>query len=208
MRLEGKQIGVFIALILGVIILFMPSRDNARYSFDPDRVAKNIIGNEDHIDPATLSQWIIEGRRDYMLIDIRSSKEFERGHIKTAENIPLDRLLLRNTLESLPVNKLMVIYSNGSSHASQAWLVMKAAGFDSYILEGGYNYWCKAILNPVSPSGVGEISDDEILLYKEQLAVKNYFGGSSTPAVNEAAQGNQPKKTVILQPKKKKLKGC
>jgi rhodanese-related sulfurtransferase len=208
MRLEGKQIGVFIALILGATILFMPSRDNAKYRFDPDRIAKYISGNEDHIDPTTLSQWIIEGRKDYMLIDIRSPKEFEQGNIKTSENIPLDTLLLRNTLEALPANKLIVIYSNGSSHASQAWLVMKTAGFDSYVLEGGFNYWSKTILNPNAPSNDGEVSDDEVLRYKAQLAIKNYFGGAATTVSNEAPPTNQPKKTVILAPKKKKLKGC
>lgn len=212
MKLHGKQIGILIALILGVIILFLPAQDNAKYRFDPEAIADSIDGKEDQIDPATLSEWIIEGRRDYHLIDIRSAEEFGQGHIKGAENIPLKDLLKKNTLEDLPEDKLLVLYSNGNSHAAQAWLVIKTAGFDSYMLEGGFNFWNKVIMNPKAPTAnaAGEISDDEILRYKTRLSVKNYFGGDSTAVSDQAATTQQPKKKIVRRPKKKKkkLKGC
>jgi rhodanese-related sulfurtransferase len=214
MKLEGKQIGVLVALILAIFILFLPGQDNTRYRFDPAVLAGSIDEKEDHIDPVTLSEWIIEGRRDYMLIDIRGAGEFERGHIKGAENIPLERLLQKSTLEELPGEKLLVIYSNGSSHAAQAWLVMKTAGFDSYMLAGGFNYWNNVIMNPEAPSNQGEgkqeISDDEMLRFRTRLAVKNYFGGDAAAVSNPSAPVSQTKKKIIRRPKtkKKKLKGC
>ena len=209
MRLAGKQIGVLVALLLAIIILFLPAQDSKKYRFDPQDIARSIEESEDQIDPTTVSQWIIEGRRDFMLIDIRDSDAFEQGHIKGAENIPLPRLLQKDTLDELPEEKLVVIYSNGSSHAAQAWLVMKTAGFDSYMLEGGFNYWNKVIMNPKAPAD--EASDDEILRYKTQLAVKGYFGGDATAVSNQVASSDKPKtKKIIRKPrkKKKKLKGC
>lgn len=212
LKLEGKQIGVLVALLTAGFILFLPGQDNAKYRFDPAALAESINEKEDHIDPVTLSEWIIDGRRDYMLIDIRSAGEFEQGHIKGAENIPLEQLLQKSTLEELPEEKMLVIYSNGSSHAAQAWLVMKTAGFDSYMLAGGFNYWNKVIMNPEAPSNQGtlEISDDEILRYQTRLAVKNYFGGDAAAVSNPAAPVSQTKKKIIRSPKKKKkkLKGC
>jgi rhodanese-related sulfurtransferase len=209
MKLVGKQIGVLVALVLAIVILFLPAQDSKKYRFDPQGIAKSIEESEDHIDPATVSQWIIEGRRDFMLIDIRGSEAFEQGHIKGAENIPLSQLLQKDTLDELPEDKLMVIYSNGSSHAAQAWLVMKTAGFDSYMLEGGFNYWNKVIMNPKAPGD--EAPDDEILRYKTQLAVKGYFGGDAAAVSSQAASPDKPKtKKIIRKPgkKKKKLKGC
>jgi rhodanese-related sulfurtransferase len=209
MKLVGKQIGVLVALVLATVILFLPAQDSKKYRFDPQDIARSIEESEDQIDPTTVSQWIIEGRRDFMLIDIRVPEAFEQGHIKGAENIPLSQLLQRDTLDELPEEKLMVIYSNGSSHAAQAWLVMKTAGFDSFMLEGGFNYWNKVIMNPKTPTE--QAPDDEILRYKTQLAVKGYFGGETTAVSNQVASFDKPRpKKIIRKPrkKKKKLKGC
>lgn len=211
MKLEGKQIGILIALVLGVIILFLPGQDRTKYRFDPEGISRSIKKNDDQIDPGTLSEWIIEGRRDFLLIDIRSETEFEKSRIKGAENIPLQRLLKKSTIEELPEDKMIILYSNGSSHASQAWLVMKAAGFDSYVLEGGLNYWNRYILNPKAPPDPGEASDDEILLFQTRMAVKAYFGGELTENSTNDTTANVPtkkKKKIVSKPKKKKLKGC
>lgn len=207
MKLSLKQVGIIIALVLGVLILFLPAQGSSSYRFDPEALSKQIASNNDQIDPDSLSEWIIEGRRDFMLVDIRSADEFGKGAIKGADNIPMETLLKRDTIDTLPKEKFIVLYSNGSSHASQAWLVLKSAGFDSYILEGGFNYWNKYIMNPDTPSV--DAPDDEILRYRTRLAVKNHFGG----ATEITSADNQPpvkKKTIVKRPprKKKKLKGC
>lgn len=208
MKLQGKQIGILIALVLGAIMIFLPAQDNSKYKFDPAALGQSIAESEDHIQPQTLSEWIIEGRGDFMLIDIRTPEEFEKSSIKSAVNIPLVELLKRETLDELPSqDKLIVIYSNGNSHAAQAWLVMKSAGIDAYMLEGGLNYWSAAILNPQPPAG--EFSDDEFLRYKAAKAVGNYFGGGSTSnPEGEIAEPKKKKKIFRPKKKKKKLKGC
>jgi len=207
MKLAGKQIGVLVALVLAMVILFLPAQDSKKYRFDPRAIARSIEESEDHIDPGTISQWLIEGRRDFMLVDIRGPEAFAAGHINGAENIPLSQLLQKDTLDELPKDKLMVIYSNGVSHAAQAWLVMKTAGFDSYMLEGGFNYWNQVIMNPKAPAD--EAPDDEVLQYKTQLAVKGYFGGDTSSASDQAASVDKPKtKKITPKAMKKKLKGC
>ena len=208
MRLEGKQIGFVIALVLACIMLFLPSQNSSKYSFDPEAIAKSIDAQEDQIDPRTLSEWIIEGRRDFQVIDIRSEKEFEESSIKGAENIPLQELLRKDTIEGLSEDKLVVIYSNGNSHAGQAWLVLNTAGIDAYVLEGGLNYWNSFIMNPKAPSGAP--SDDEILRFRARKAVGNYLGGGSSVVSTPADDIPKSKKKIIKKPrkKKKKLKGC
>lgn len=205
MKLEGKQIGVFTALIIAGIMLILPGTDKNKYSFKPDVLAKAILENEDQLSPAELSDWIIQGRNDYQLIDIRDAKIYENGHIKGAQNIPLNDLLQKKTIErELSRDKLIVIYSNGNSHAHQAWLVLKAARVDSVVLEGGYNNWNKMILNPKLPA---EPTDDEILRYKKDKSVAEYYGGGSTVS-EESSGSSQPAKKVIRKKKKSKLEGC
>ena len=132
MRIINKQLGFTIAILLGIIMLFLPGSDKSKFNFDPELLSSIIVSNEDQISPETLSEWIIEERKDYRLIDIRDEKEFNEGNIKTSENIPLKTLLSRNTLDDLSQDqKTIIIYSNGNSHASQAWLVMNSAGLDS-----------------------------------------------------------------------------
>ncbi|MEN8223663.1 MAG: rhodanese-like domain-containing protein [Acidobacteriota bacterium] len=208
MKLINKQLGFTVAIILGIIMVFLPGSDKSKFNFNPETLSSIILSNEDQISPETLSEWVVEERKDYLLIDIRSEKEFNEGNIKTSENIPLKDLLSKNTLDDLSQDqKTIILYSNGSSHASQAWLVLSSAGLDSYILEGGMNYWNKNILNPAPPSG--EVSDDEILIYRTKAAVAGFLGGgsgvasgtSSTPVVKKKFK-KRPKK------KKKKLEGC
>ncbi|MDY7033599.1 MAG: rhodanese-like domain-containing protein [Thermodesulfobacteriota bacterium] len=208
MKLQGKQIGALIAVILAVFMILLPSQDNSKYRLDPEAIAQSINEGEYQIEPQTLSEWIIEGRRDFTLIDIRTEEEFQESNIKGAVNIPLQRLLDKSTIEELPHDKIIVLYSNGSTHAGQAWLVMKTAGMDSYVLSGGLNHWNKYVLNPEAcPLGS---SDDEILRYKARRAVGEYLGGGGSPVtVTEDEQPTKKKKEIKRPPrKKKKLKGC
>ncbi len=208
MKLENKQIGVLIALVLAVIMLLLPSPDKSKYSFDPIQLAEAIQNGDDSISPQTLSEWIIDGNNDFRLIDIRTAAEYERGSIQGAENIPLDRLLLKKTLENeLNDDKIYILFSNGNSLAAQAWLVLNSLGKSCYMLEGGYNYWIKSILNPSLSSA--EPSDDEILRYKAAKAVSEYFGGQAAAGGGEITPvKKKPTKKIIRKKKKKKLGGC
>jgi len=205
MKLQGKQLGIFIALILAFIMLFLPSTDKSKYSFNPDLLAKSIIESEDQISPQDLSEWIIEGRNDYQLIDIRTEEEFGKGNIKSSDNIPLSKLLNVKTIEQdLNNDKTIILYSNGNSHAHQAWLILKSAGKDAYVLEGGFNNWNRKILNPELPQ---DPTDDEILRYKASASIAEYFGGTSS-SVLDTAGVNSGKKKKRIRRKKKKLEGC
>jgi rhodanese-related sulfurtransferase len=210
LKLENRQIGIFAVFIIAFIMLFLPGQDKSKYSFKPDAIAGIIKEGKDHVSPGDLSQWILEGKNDLTLVDIRPKEEFEKGHIKSAKNIPLDALMKRSTIESEFVDgKMVILYSNGTSHAAQAWLVLKTAGVDCYILDGGYNYWNETVLNPKDP-GAGA-ADDEILKYQAAQSVADYFGGASqTKSGDGAVKGGDTgaKAPVKREGKKKKLQGC
>ncbi len=204
MKIENKEIGVLVAFVLALVMLFLPGPDRERYSFDPEKMSEEIMKKDDHVSPKELSERIIEGKNDFRLVDIRTPKEYKGGSIKTSENIPLRKLLKKDTLERLMADKPLVIFSNGNSHAHQAWVILKSAGIDAQVLEGGFNLWNKMVLNPKLPVN---ITDDEVLRYRGKAAVANFFGGGGS----EMSTGNDSdnkKKTPSRKKKKKKLEGC
>ena len=197
-----------IIIIIAVSLFMLSGRGLNKYVFDSAELANEISKNKDQISPNNLSEWIIEGKADYKLIDIRMPEEFAAGSIKGAVNIPLAKILERKTMNSeLPEHKKNIIFSNGDSHANQAWLILKAAGKNVYVLEGGYNYWNKLVLNPQLPSTTP--SDDEVLQYKKAKGVADYFGGGTGAAdVNIKGGDAAAGKTGADLKKKKQVKGC
>ncbi len=139
-----------------------------------------------------MADWIISRKQDYRLLDIRSKEEFDDGHIKHAEHIPLAKLLLPETLESLPQERKLVVYSNGSEQAAKASVMLRLAGFDAYLLLGGYNHWQERILNPDIPD---EAADDETPQDALKRAVSCYFSTSGDQPVMKVRQieTKQPK---------------
>lgn len=206
MKLQNKQIGIMIALVIGLFMLILPDPRNSKFVFNPELLAKTIMNGEDHISARALSEKIISGDADYQLIDIRSPEEYGKGTIKSAVNIPLGTLLQKKSIQQyLSDDKLIILFSNGDSHAQQAWIILKSAGKDPYVLTGGYNAWNEQVLNPKAPVSY---ADDEILRYERDKAVSGYFGGASSTQKNVKQAPAQP----VFKPKegrkKKKLEGC
>ena len=135
--------------------------------------AQRIATGEDHVSAAELADRLIRDQRDFELIDIRDQQDFSAGHIEGARHIPLARLLAADSLDSLPAERTIVVYSNGSAHAAQAALLLRLTGRDALALLGGYNYW-QAYLHDPEKAGVAEMDPAERARYQ---AVSCYFAG-------------------------------
>jgi rhodanese-related sulfurtransferase len=160
MKLENKQIGIYTALLIAVTIVFLPSPHTMGLNGNHDVVVKEIINGEDQIDPALLQQWIIEDMEDFVLIDIRDKGEYSQGSIPGAVNISLGDLLKKETIDDLPEEEIIVLYSNGNTHVSQARVLLSSAGKSTVYLNSGYNGWQRYKADP----GSGFIVDDEKLV--------------------------------------------
>jgi len=147
---------------------------------DPDAptfedVARAIIHGQDQVGVDTLADWIIQGKQDFMLVDVRPQDAFAAGHIKTAQSMPLTYLVERETISRLPRDRMLILYSNGNRKAAQAVVMLRLAGLDAYSLLGGYEFWSQHVLHPELPANAG---DDEILRFRKQQAVSCYFSGN------------------------------
>ena len=137
-----------------------------------------------------LAGWLIEGRADFKLIDVRTPEDFENGSIADAENIPIAQIVSREVLTRLPTDRMVIVYSNGSENAAKATVLLRLSGIDAHLLTGGYNAWHARILNPDISSA--EL-DGESLQVSEQRAYSCYFVGErSELGAKRSKQATEP----------------
>lgn len=142
-------------------------------------VAQAAARQDDRVSAHELATWLIEGRGDFEIIDVRKPDDFAAGSIGDAENIPIAQLVSEDMLSVLPTDRLIVVYSNGSENAAKATVMLRLSGFDAHLLTGGYNAWQDKILNPDISA---EALDGETLDVAEQRAYACYFVGERSDA--------------------------
>jgi rhodanese-related sulfurtransferase len=142
-------------------------------------VAQAAARQDDRVSAHDLATWLIEGRGDFQLVDVRMPADFEKGHIGDAQNIPLAELVTDAAIDALPSDRKIVVYSNGSENAAKATVLLRLSGINAHLLTGGYNAWQDKILNPDISS---EALDGESLRIAEQRAYACYFVGERSDA--------------------------
>lgn len=140
-------------------------------------VTQSIVRKEDRITAEELAHWIIAGNKNLVLVDIRSQEDFDRGHIDTTRHIPIVELFTKQSLEQLPSDRKLVVYSNGSEDAAKAAAMLRLLGYNAYLLLGGYNHWSEHILNPK----LADLPDEEMLAMEKRRAIACYFAGDYKP---------------------------
>jgi rhodanese-related sulfurtransferase len=80
--------------------------------------------------------------KDAVLIDVRSSGEFQSGKIKGARNIDIMGRGFQAQLMNLPKDKKYYIYCRSGNRSGQACEIMAEMGFvQTYNLSGGVMRW-------------------------------------------------------------------
>ncbi len=144
-----------------------------------EQVARIVAVQDDRVMVADLANWLIEGRQDFVLIDLRPSADYEKGHISGARNLAVTKLVQPAELEALPTDRKVILYSQGSELAAQAVVLLRLAGRDANLLLGGFNYWSQHVLNPdLAPI----LADGEYPRVSEEQAVACYFVGGDQAA--------------------------
>ena len=202
-----------VALALGAVALFAEPHRGPYVKLDARELALVVEEEVDHVTAPELAAWIVEGRADYRLLDLRTEQEYAAYHIPTAENVQLtglaDHALLRN--------EKIVLYSEGGIHSAQAWMLLRAQGYAAvYMVFGGLDSWKDEVLFPSLPAD----ADAQARAQFERAAqVAKFFGGEARVAGDAAAPtaGAELPKLTAPPPmpgpatpvaKKKKKEGC
>ncbi len=148
------------------------------------QVAQAVARRDDHVSVDALARWIIVGKKDFVLIDTRPANDYARGHIDGARNLSVPELISIDLLKTLPKDRKVIVYSQGSEIAAQAVVLLRLAGYDADLLLGGYNFWSQHVLNPsINPT----LADEEFPRVSEQQAIACYFVGGKSSAQTPAA---------------------
>jgi rhodanese-related sulfurtransferase len=172
-----------LALALGALAVFANVAPGHAVTLNAKELLTVVVRQEDHVTPAELAAWIIEGRADYRLVDVRDEKAFADYHIPTAESVPLATV----TDGSLGRTDKIVLYGEGGIHAAQAWMVLEGRGFTgAYTLLGGLDAWKDDVLFPVMPHNP---TAEQQAQFERAAQVARFFGGQPRAA---AAPGAGP----------------
>jgi uncharacterized protein len=208
-----KLAGLTAILGLGALVIGNPLHGST-VTLDTTELGRIVQTEVDHVSPEELADWIIQGKTDFRLIDLRSEKEFAEYHIPRAENVQLAALADYGLLR----NEKIVLYSEGGIHSAQAWLFLRANQYrGATMLRGGLEEWKDRVLFPRLPDSLGAAPATQ---YEKMKEVSKFFGGTpitgATPGETAAAPSMPTLKmpaapggptTTAAQPKKKK-EGC
>lgn len=202
-----------IAFALGLIALFAGNPyQGSQVTLDAKELGIMVDREVDHVTVNELADWIIKGKSDYRLIDLRPENDFSAYHVPTAENVTVAGL----TEYPIQRNEKIVLYSEEDLHSAQAWMLLKALKYRGvYILHGGLEEWRDRILFPNIPENP---TPDQASLLETMKEVSRYFGG--TPQAR--GQGKDSPAPTLTLPKleipssgspavpgkKKKKEGC
>ncbi len=144
------------AIAAAVLILFagglfvMPQRAPVSVKLSPRAgYLEQIDEARDHVDPLELADLIMKGEPGLIVVDVRSHEDYQKFHLRHAVNIPLADLS-RAADKDLPRSGLIVLYSNGTTHAAQAWLEMRHWGWSNVkvLTDGLLGFWRECLTPP------------------------------------------------------------
>ncbi len=98
------------------------------------------MGGQKRVEPQEAIRLI--NRENALLLDVRQTAEFKKGHIVNARHVPQDKLDAElGKLEQFH-ERPVIAYCNTGANAQRAAAQLAKAGFDRvYILKGGIQAW-------------------------------------------------------------------
>ena len=120
-------------------LAYAPSYSSAK---DPVNMAGFMI---DNIANGIMKQWHLAdmekliGDDSVTLLDTRTNKEFDLGHVEGFINIPLDEL--RERLEEIDKEKPVYVMCQSGLRSYIATRILEGRGYEAYNFSGGYRYY-------------------------------------------------------------------
>jgi rhodanese-related sulfurtransferase len=187
-----------IIISLGVGILFMPAKDNAK-QMQPELLLAAIDDPSRFLTTDDITDRLVKKDPALLLIDVRPTDQHKAFAIPGAINIPIDSLLTASAEEILNQKGMdKVFYSNTDVTSDQAWMIRKRIGQQRiYVLQGGINRWFSTIVKAEKPD---ETAPQEAMeLYQFRMAACQHFFGS--PEMATAPKVTPEKKKVTVSKK-------
>ncbi len=100
------------------------------------------------LSPSDLNKWLKErkdGKRKFILIDVRTPEEFRSGHIPgTDKNIPHTEIERRHSEIGASKDDTIVVYCRSGRRSEVAKKILEKLGYKNVLNAGGIKHWLKA----------------------------------------------------------------
>ena len=123
---------------------------------------------QDHVGPLELADLIMKGDPGLIVVDVRSPEDYQKFHLRNAINIPLATLSHAADTD-LPRTGRIVLYSNGTTHAAQAWLELRHWGWTNVkvLTDGLLGFWRECLTPPsLIPAGDEQAAKEALTAYQ------------------------------------------
>ncbi len=197
----------FLALILIILaggLIILPKQQKHE-GIAPELFVKNMVSTERYINTDVLADRMVNQDPVLLLIDTRTTEEFEKYSLPNAVNVPLSQIFNEELNPYLDQDVYdVVLFSNDNFTADEAWLIGNRMGYQRlYVLDGGLNAWFETIIEPELPKET--MSREAFELYAFRKAAGKYFGvANDTVEIETEVKKVPAPKKVVTKPKKKR----
>lgn len=179
-----RPVFVAVLLVAGVAVAALSFRGPPKR-----RLHHGVSQSARVVTPNELASWIIEGRRDFVVIDLREEADFKKAHVRDAVSCGSchsskdeGRQAMQEAL-FVDLSKKLVLYTETGTEAVDLPRLL-AKNPRLYTLEGGYAGWQREVLAPVTFGG--EANLEELRARQKREAVRAFFAGERPVAAPAA----------------------
>ncbi len=189
---KTKRISIATTLFILIVIMALLAykRPIHIYAVNTEHTLEKIVSKDYFVSLKEINN------PDYVLIDVRSHFEFEKGHLENAVNIHTSEILLDNSkkvFDELKENgKTVVLYASNTNEASPTFLILYQLGYNNV-----------KILNVENSYSNNQLITKSIDVEKSNADIKNFIAESVKKAKKVSKKNvKRPVATVKKAPKK------
>jgi|GEM_PF-976944 len=123
---------LILALVVGLLLFMRFSKDSTVSSLQLKYTYRQVLPEE--------ARALIDNNPELIILDVRSEKEFNQGHISNAVFLPYKEL--RGRMEELDQSNTYLVYDSDGKDSLKASKLLAESGYARiYTLVGGYKKW-------------------------------------------------------------------
>lgn len=131
------------------VLLFVVLFASAAYAQDLAATLNKVLMDapkENHwqVKPADVAKWIAEGKKDFLVVDVRPNPPGQKGgRIPGSIYIPYSEILKAENLKKLPKDKVLVLACVTGQTQNLPVLALRALGYNARTMSFGMSGWIK-----------------------------------------------------------------
>jgi rhodanese-related sulfurtransferase len=185
-RLTIVVVAIVLVFVTGILTLQKP---DLKYSFTPAQSLEMLGDSSGYLTSGKALAIIAANDGKTVLIDVRNSIAFDRGHVKDARNIPVRELFSKQSLSFLKEvekgQQTILLYGETPRQANGPWIMLRQLGFKNV-----------AFIN----STFGQISSAENDTIAKNPSLLNEVPLIDTAALKKLSASSSPSEKTVENP--------